>query len=89
MIPKHLSILRISIHSSIHLPAHLPTYPRTYQVQQQIPVIPKAQHLAYQKENLDLFGWELSQEDVDALSHATSPAVSGGANGTSGDCTVA
>lgn len=60
-----------------------------WQVQQQIPVIPKAQHLAYQKENLDLFGWELSQEDVDALSHATSPAVSGGANGTSGDCTVA
>ena len=52
-------------------------------------MIPKAQHLAYQKENLDLFGWELSQEDVDALSHATSPAVSGGANGTSGDCTVA
>jgi len=57
-------------------------------VQQQIPVIPKAQHIAYQKENLDLFGWELSQADMDALSRATSPAVSGGANGTSGDCTV-
>ena len=51
-------------------------------------MIPKAQHIAYQKENLDLFGWELSQADMDALSRATSPAVSGGANGTSGDCTV-
>jgi diketogulonate reductase-like aldo/keto reductase len=59
-----------------------------WQVQQQIPVIPKAQQLAYQEENLALFGWELSQEDLDALSGATSPGVSGGANGTSGDCSV-
>ena len=35
-----------------------------FQVQQGIPVIPKAQHIAYQKENLDLFGWELSQAPV-------------------------
>ena len=27
-------------------------------------MIPKAQHIAYQKENLDLFGWELSQAPV-------------------------
>jgi 2,5-diketo-D-gluconate reductase A len=62
-----------------------------WQVQQGIPVIPKAKNPLYIKQNMDLFSWELSAEDMVALSAATSPSVAGGAVGppaTSGDCSI-
>jgi len=61
-----------------------------WQVQQEIPVIPKAQNPTYQKEDLDLFdGWTLSEEDFAALTQAVTPPVTGGGgDGTSGDCKV-
>ena len=55
------------------------------QVQQNIPVIPKSQDPKYQAQDLDLFGWELSKEDFDALTAAVTPPVTGGGDGkTSG-----
>ena len=62
-----------------------------WQVMQGIPVIPKAHVVAYLKENIDLFDWELSDVDVAKLNAATSPAVAGNAGppATSGDCDVA
>lgn len=63
-----------------------------WQVQQGIPVIPKAHDVEFQRQNLDLFSWELSAEDMKELSAATSPAVAGGDAGppaTSGDCSIA
>ena len=54
-------------------------------VQQGIPVLPKSSHKAYQLENMDLFDWALTEEDMLALTkHATPNDVSGG----SGDCAV-
>lgn len=58
-----------------------------WQVQQGIPVIPKSSSATHQAENIDLFGWELSEEDMATLTHATSPPVGGGPSDTdSGDC---
>jgi len=58
-------------------------------VQQGIPVVPKSSNPAHLKENLDLFDFTLSDEDMHALSSATSPPVTGGGDGkTSGDCGV-
>jgi diketogulonate reductase-like aldo/keto reductase len=54
-------------------------------VQSGYPVIPKARDPKYIAENLDLFGWELSDQDMATLTAATSPPVAG-PNGTSGDC---
>jgi diketogulonate reductase-like aldo/keto reductase len=55
-------------------------------VQQGIPVLPKSSHKAYQLENMDLFDWTLTDEDMAALTmHATPLDIAGG----SGDCTVA
>ena len=60
-----------------------------WQVQQGIPVIPKALNPQYLREDLDLFGWELSEKEMSSLSAATSPAVSGGPGPTdSGDCGI-
>eukprot|EP00940_MAST-03C_sp_MAST-3C-sp2_P002028 g2028.t1 len=60
-----------------------------WQVQQGIPVIPKTDTVSHLKENIDLFGWELSSDDMDALTSATTPPVSGGGDGlTSGDCSM-
>jgi len=54
-------------------------------VQQGIPVLPKSSHKAYQLENMDLFDWTLTEEDMSALTtHATPNDVAGG----SGDCAV-
>ena len=62
-----------------------------WQVQQGIPVIPKTDNPAYLKENIDLFDWKLSDDDMATLTAATSPPVAGTPppNPTSGDCTVA
>ena len=46
-------------------------------VQQGIPVIPKAQRADYLAQNLDLWGWELSHQDMQALTAATSPPETG------------
>ena len=57
-----------------------------WQVQQGIPVIPKTNNKDHLEQNIALFGWELSKEDMDTLTSATSPPVSGGGDGlTSGD----
>ena len=48
-------------------------------------MIPKSQDPKYQAQDLDLFGWELSKEDFDALTAAVTPPVTGGGDGkTSG-----
>jgi len=60
-----------------------------WQVQQGIPVIPKSKNPKYIRANKDLWSFELSHEDMQALSAATSPAVAGGAPGSSGDCDIA
>jgi diketogulonate reductase-like aldo/keto reductase len=58
-------------------------------VQQDIPVIPKTGNLQHLKENLDLFSFTLSDEDMVALTQATKPSVPGGGDGkTSGDCPI-
>lgn len=59
--------------------------------QQGIPVIPKTHTRAHLLENVDLFDWTLSDEDMATLTAATSPPVAGnpGPPATSGDCTVA
>jgi diketogulonate reductase-like aldo/keto reductase len=58
-------------------------------VQQDIPVIPKTSNIAHLKQNIDLFSWTLSDEDMVALTKATSPSVTGGGDGvSSGDCNI-
>ena len=46
-------------------------------VQQGIPVIPKASNPAYQRENLALFDFELSDVEMARLNAAASPAETG------------
>ena len=48
-----------------------------WQVQQKIPVIPKSANPEHQKENLDLFGWELTADEMAQLSAAAKPQVAG------------
>ena len=63
-----------------------------WQVQQGIPVIPKSANPDHQRENLDLFGWTLSDDEMRQLSAATKPQVAGDAGpgglAVSGDCSV-
>eukprot|EP00959_Pyramimonas_sp_CCMP1952_P019778 417748-Pyramimonas_sp.AAC.1 len=54
-------------------------------VQQGIPVIPKSDKVEHLKENLDLFGWELTKDQMAALTAATSPPIAGDPDLTSGD----
>merc|ERR1712139_628654 len=49
-----------------------------WQVQQGIPVIPKASSATHLKENIDLFDWKLSAEDMATLTGSSTPPVSGG-----------
>lgn len=61
-------------------------------VQQGFPVIPKTDSKTHMTANLDLFDWELSDEDMATLTaQATPAAVGGGKNfpGESGDCEIA
>ncbi len=63
-----------------------------WQVQQGIPVIPKSDKASHLKENLDLFSWSLSDDDMAALNASTVPPVAGepgpGGAPVSGDCDV-
>lgn len=59
-----------------------------WQTQMGIPVIPKSDKMDHLLENIDLFDWTLSEEDMDTLTRATSPAVAGDGHGNSGDCSV-
>ena len=55
-------------------------------------MIPKTSNPIHLRQNLDMFGWELSAADMAALTAATVPAVAGakGPSGlpVSGDCDV-
>ncbi len=58
-----------------------------WQVQQGIPVIPRSDSVDHLLENIDLFNWKLSEEDMNTLTQSKSPPVAGdGPN--SGDCSV-
>jgi diketogulonate reductase-like aldo/keto reductase len=46
-------------------------------VQRGIPVIPKSTHAAHLKQNLDLFSWSLSSEEMDELDRAQTPVETG------------
>lgn len=63
-----------------------------WQTQQGIPVIPKSSNPVHIAQNLDLFDWTLSDEDMATLTAAVKPAVAGdvGPSGepVSGDCDV-
>jgi len=59
-------------------------------VQQGIPVIPKSKDLIHQRENMDLFDFELTSTEMARLTTATTPATAGGPNADdSGDCSIA
>ena len=49
-----------------------------------IPVIPKTHRADYMLENVDLFDWELTADEMTRLTSATSPQT----GPTSGDCDV-
>lgn len=57
-----------------------------WQVQQHIPVIPKSGNPVHLAQNIDLFSWELSEDDMHTLTSATSPPVGGVDGKISGDC---
>eukprot|EP00658_Telonema_sp_P-2_P059579 TRINITY_DN4861_c0_g1_i6.p1 TRINITY_DN4861_c0_g1~~TRINITY_DN4861_c0_g1_i6.p1 ORF type:complete len:278 (-),score=83.81 TRINITY_DN4861_c0_g1_i6:79-912(-) len=58
-----------------------------WQVQQGIPVIPKTDNADHLKQNLDLFSFKLSEQQMQTLTVTTTPvAAGGGGDGTSGDC---
>lgn len=60
-----------------------------WQVQSGIPVIPKTDNPTHLLENIDLFGWKLTDEEMNLLNTATSPPVGGGPGPTdSGDCGI-
>jgi diketogulonate reductase-like aldo/keto reductase len=58
-----------------------------WMTQQGIPVIPKTDKADHMRENIDLFDWELTDEEMQQLTAATKPAVAG-PDGTSGDCVI-
>lgn len=53
-------------------------------VQQGIPVLPKTHKKEYMLENIDLFDWELSEDEMAQLSAADTPRT----GLSSGDCDV-
>lgn len=63
-----------------------------WQVQLGVPVIPKTSNPVHMAQNIDLFNWSLSDEDMAALSSANKPMVAGnpgpGGLPVSGDCSV-
>jgi len=63
-----------------------------WQVQSGIPVIPKTNKEEHMVQNIDLFSWTLSDEDMKALDSADKPLVAGdigpGGLPVSGDCPV-
>jgi diketogulonate reductase-like aldo/keto reductase len=73
--------------------AHNKTGPQValrWLVQQGIPVIPKTKVPAHMKENIGLFDFELTKEEMAKLTAAEHPAVGGGPSPSdSGDCGIA
>ena len=63
-----------------------------WQTQQGIPVIPKSSDPVHIAQNLDLFSWTLSDDDMAALTAAVKPPVAGdfspSGEATSGDCDI-
>ena len=59
-----------------------------WQVQLGIPIIPKSANPKHLAENLDMFDWTLSDEDMKTLTQQTKPPVAGGPGGVSGDCSI-
>lgn len=58
-------------------------------VQQGIPVIPKSSNPAHMKQNMELFDFNLTEDEMAKLTAATTPAVGGGPSATdSGDCGI-
>jgi len=58
-------------------------------VQQGIPVIPKSNEKAHQQENMDIFDFELTADEMATLTAAKSPPVGGGPSPSdSGDCGI-
>merc|ERR1711972_1022717 len=58
-------------------------------VQQGIPVIPKSKNPAHIKQNMEIFDFTLTADEMAQLSAATTPAVGGGPSATdSGDCEI-
>mmetsp|Transcript_79799 Transcript_79799/g.258495 ORF Transcript_79799/g.258495 Transcript_79799/m.258495 type:complete len:323 (+) Transcript_79799:77-1045(+) len=58
-------------------------------VQQGIPVIPKSATEEHLKADFDIFDFQLTEEEMQKLTAAKTPAVAGGGDGrTSGDCKV-
>jgi diketogulonate reductase-like aldo/keto reductase len=60
-------------------------------VQQGIPVVPKSSDPGHLAENVDLFGWELSDDDMRVLNSQKSPVPAGGGGvqpPASGDCVI-
>jgi len=58
-----------------------------WMVQQGLPVIPKSDKPNHLASNMDLWGWELSKDDMATLTASPTPPVCGGGNGKdSGDC---
>lgn len=55
-------------------------------VQQGIPVIPKTDDAKHMAENVDLFDWTLSDEDMGTLTASLTPPVAGNSPTDSGDC---
>lgn len=87
-------VLRVLLASSMAAPSsrtHLTDL--VWQVQQGIPVIPKTANPVHMRENIDLFDWNLDDDEMARLTAATTPAVAGakgpGGEPVSGDCGVA
>merc|ERR550532_3095333 len=59
-------------------------------VQQGIPLIPKSNNPVHQRENMELFDFQLTSAEMARLAAATKPATAAGPNpNDSGDCSVA
>jgi len=59
-----------------------------WMVQQGIPVIPKSSNPVHIKQNMELFDFNLTADEMAQLTAATTPAVAGAAPGDSGDCEI-
>ena len=59
-----------------------------WQIQQNVPIIPKTHKVSHMEENIDMFSWDLTEEEMKTLTNAAKPPVAGDGHGNSGDCAV-
>jgi len=89
--PDNLELVNGSLVTGIGA-AHKKTGPQValrWLVQQGIPVVPKSDKKEHMQENMDIFDFQLTDEEMQRLSAATTPAVGGGPSATdSGDCGI-